>query len=151
MNFEQMVQEILGRGKIGYDELMSRIKQRQEELSGFVTPEGAAIIVGRELGVELMKREPEIRELNIEDLMPGMSNIDIVGRAIRIHEPRTFERTDGSAGRVANLILQDKTGQVKVVFWDDKVSLIEEGKIQKGMALRVKGAYVRQEIGRARV
>lgn len=144
MNFEQMVQEILGRGKISYDELMSRIKQRQEELSGFVTPEGAAIIVGRELGVQLVRREPEVRELNIEDLMPGMSNVDIVGRTMRIYEPRTFERTDGSAGRVANLILQDKTGQVKVVLWDDKVSLIEEGRIQKGMALRVKGAYLRQ-------
>jgi replication factor A1 len=144
MNFEQMIQEILGSGKIGYDELMSRIKRRQDELSGFVTPEGAAMIVGRELGVELVKREPEIRELNIEDLMPGMSNVDIVGRVTRIHEPRTFERTDGSAGRVANLILQDKTGQVKVVLWDDKVPLIEEGKIQKGMALRVKGAYLRQ-------
>ena len=146
MSFEQMVQEILGRGKIGYDELMSRIKQRQDELSGFVTPEGAAIIVGRELGVELVRREPEVRELKIEDLMSGMSNVDIVGRVIRVHEPRTFERTDGSAGRVANLMLQDKTGQIRVVLWDDKASLIEEGKIQKGMALRVKGAYVRQGI-----
>jgi len=146
MSFEQMVQEILGRGKIGYDELMSRIKQKQDELSGFVTPEGAAIIVGRELGVELVRREPEVRELKIEDLMSGMSNVDMVGRVIRIHEPRTFERTDGSAGRVANLMIQDKTGQVRVVLWDDKVSLIEEGKIQKGMALRVKGAYIRQGV-----
>ena len=144
MSFEQMVQEILGRGKIGYDELMSRIKQRQDELSGFVTPEGAAIIVGRELGVELVRKEPEVRELKIEDLMSGMSNVDIVGRVIRVYEPRTFERMDGSAGRVANLMLQDKTGQIRVVLWDDKASLIEEGKIQKGMALRVKGAYVRQ-------
>ena len=146
MSFEQMVQEILGRGKIGYDELMSRIKQRQDELSGFVTPEGAAIIVGRELGVELVRREPEVRELKIEDLMSGMSNVDIVGRVIRVYEPRTFERMDGSAGRVANLMLQDKTGQIRVVLWDDKASLIEEGKIQKGTALRVKGAYIRQGI-----
>jgi len=146
MSFEQMVQEILGRGKIGYDELMSRIKQRQDELSGFVTPEGAAIIVGRELGVELVRREPEVRELKIEDLMSGMSNVDIVGRVIRVYEPRTFERMDGSAGRVANLMLQDKTGQIRVVLWDDKASLIEEGKIQKGMALRVKGAYIHQGI-----
>jgi len=146
MNFEQMVQEILEHGKIKHDELMSRIKQKQDELSGFVTPEGAAIIVGRELGIELVKKEPEIRELKIEDLMSGMSNVDIVGRVIRIYEPRAFERMDGSTGRVTNLMLQDKTGQVRVVFWDDKVSLVENGKIQKGMALQIKGAYVRQGI-----
>jgi replication factor A1 len=146
MNFEQMVQKILGSEKIDHDELMSRIKQKQDELSGFVTPEGAAIIVGRELGIELVKRELEVRELKIEDLMSGMSNVDIVGRVIRIYEPRTFERMDGSAGRVANLMLQDKTGQVRVVLWDDKVSFIEEGKIQKGIPLQIKGAYVRQGI-----
>jgi replication factor A1 len=141
-----MVQEILGRAKIGYDELMARIKGKQDELSGFVTPEGAAIIVGRELGVELAKKEPVVRELRIEDLIPGMSNVDIIGRVTRIYEPRTFERMDGSGGRVANLLLQDKTGQIRVVLWNDKVSLVEEGKIQKGETLQIRGAYVRQGI-----
>lgn len=144
MNFEQMVSEILGRTGISHDELMARIRQKQEELSGFVTTEGAAIIVGRELGVELVRKEPEVRELRIEDLIPGMSKVDIVGRVVRVYEPRAFQRLDGSQGRVANLLLQDRTGQVRVVLWDDKVSLVEMGEIQKGIAVQIKGAYVRQ-------
>ena len=52
MNFDDMVKVILERGKVSRDELMSKIRQKQDELSGFITSEGAAIIVGRELGVE---------------------------------------------------------------------------------------------------
>jgi len=51
---------ILERGKVGRDELMSKIRQKQEELSGFITSEGAAIIIGRELGVEFGRKEPEV-------------------------------------------------------------------------------------------
>jgi hypothetical protein len=59
MSFDDMVKVILDHGKLSRDELMSKIRQKQEELSGFITSEGAAIIVGRELGVEFGKKEPE--------------------------------------------------------------------------------------------
>jgi len=68
MSFDDMVKTILERGKVSRDELMSKIRQKQDELSGFITSEGAAIIVGRELGVEFGRKEPEVRELTIDDL-----------------------------------------------------------------------------------
>ena len=34
----------------------------------FLSSVGAAIIVGRELGVEFGRKEPEVRELTIDDL-----------------------------------------------------------------------------------
>jgi replication factor A1 len=146
MNFDEMIQEILERTKLDRDELMARIKQKQDELAGFVTPEGAAIIVGRELGVELVRREPEVRQLRIEDLCPGMSNVDIVGRVVRVYEPRNFQRVDGSQGRVASLLLEDSTGRVRLVLWNEDVEPIERGEVQKGMVLQVRGAFVRKGI-----
>ena len=53
MNFDQLIQEIMKHAKISRDELMARINQKREELGALVTPEGLAMIVGRELGVEL--------------------------------------------------------------------------------------------------
>lgn len=144
MNFDEMVREILERTKLDHDELMARIKQKQDELAGFVTPEGAAIIVGRELGVELVRKEPEVRQLRIEDLCPGMSNVDIVARVVRVHEPRSFQRPDGSQGRVASLLLEDSTGKVRLVLWNKDVEPIERGEVQRGMALQVRGAFVRK-------
>ncbi len=146
MSFDEMVKVILERAKISRDELMARVRQKQDELSGFITAEGAAIIVGRDLGVEIVKKEPEIRELTIDDITAGMSGVDIVGRVTRVYEPRTFQRVDGSQGKVGSLSIQDQTGQIRVVLWDDKVSLLEEGKVRKGAAIQIRGAYVKQGI-----
>jgi replication factor A1 len=146
MSFDDMVKVILERAKVSRDELMSKIRQKQDELSGFITSEGAAIIVGRGLGVEFVKKEPEVRELTIDDITAGMSGVDIVGRVTRIYEPRNFQRVDGSQGKVGSLMIQDQTGQVRVVLWDDKVSLLDEGKLNKGAAIQIRGAYVRNGI-----
>lgn len=144
MNFEQMVKKILESSKLGHDELMTRIRNKQEELSGFITLEGAANIVARELGIIFEHKEPEVRALHIEDLIPGMSKVDIVARVARIHEPREFPRPSGRPGWVGSLLLQDGTGQIRLTLWDDKTSLIKEGKLQKGTIVRVQNAYVRQ-------
>lgn len=143
MNFDQMVGKILEQSKLGRDELMARIRSKQEELSGFITLEGAANIVGREMGIIFERKEPEIRALRIEDLIPGMSRVDLVARVVRIHEPREFKRPSGRPGLVGSLLLQDGTGQVKITLWDDKTALIKERKIQKGDIVRIQNAYVR--------
>ncbi len=50
-DFESIVKRILKRTSIGYAELLNRICKKREEL-GVVTLEGAARMVGKELGVE---------------------------------------------------------------------------------------------------
>lgn len=144
LNFEQMVEKILADSKLNYDELMARIHGKQKELGGFITMEGAANIVARELGIVFEHREPQVRALRVEDLIPGMSKVDIVARVARIHEPREFQRSSGTPGQVGSLLLQDGTGRVRLTLWNDKTSLIKEGKIQKGDIVRVQNAYVRQ-------
>ncbi|MDI6883665.1 MAG: DUF2240 family protein [Hadesarchaea archaeon] len=144
MNFEQMVEKILEVSKLSHDEVMARIRSKQEELSGFITLEGAANIVARELGIVFERKEPEVKPLRIEDLIPGMSKVDLVARIARIREPREFPRPSGRPGLVGSLLLQDGTGQVRLTLWDDKTSLVKERKVQKGDIIRVKNAFVRQ-------
>ncbi|MCD6248311.1 MAG: DUF2240 family protein [Hadesarchaea archaeon] len=142
-NFDDIVRKILEKTGLDRNELMARIRRKQEELSGFITPEGAAAIVAREFGIVPERKIPEVRKLTISDLSPGMSNVDIVARVVRVYEPREFERRDGSKGQVASVILQDSTGQIRGVLWDKHVSLIKENKIRKGVSIRVCGAYVK--------
>lgn len=144
INFDQMVERILEHSKLSRDELLARIRGKQEELSGFITLEGAANIVGREMGIILERKEPEVRALKIEDLIPGMSRVDLVARVVRIHEPREFPRPSGRSGLVGSLLLQDGTGQVRLALWDDKTTLIKEGRVQKGDIVRIQNAYVRR-------
>ncbi len=129
---EEIVQEVTEKPDAEREKVIEEIEEKQEELSGFITPEGAAIIIARKYGVIPEREEPEVRKLRIEDLSEGMSNVDIVGRIARVLEPQEFDRKDGSKGKVANLTLIDKTGEVRVVLWGKMADLVLEREIQKG-------------------
>ncbi|MGQ9788567.1 MAG: DUF2240 family protein, partial [Candidatus Hadarchaeaceae archaeon] len=144
MTFEQMVQGILEATRLNRDEVLSKIRSKQDELGGFVTLEGAANIVAREFGVIFERKEPEVRPLRIEDLLPGMSKVDILARVVRIQEPREFQRPGGRSGQVGSLILQDSTGEIRLVLWDEKTSVLKQGGLKKGDIIMVQGAYVRE-------
>jgi replication factor A1 len=148
MNFEQMVQRILESSGLSRDEVMSRIRAKQEELGGFVTLEGAANIVARELGIVFERREPETRSLRIEDLLPGMSKVELLARVVRVQEPREFQRPGGKSGQVGSMVLQDSTGEIRLVLWDEKAEILKQGGLKKGDIVRVQGAYVRQGLDR---
>ena len=81
----------------------------------------------------------------VEDLTLGASDVDLVGRVLDTDSIRTFDRDDGSEGRVANLTLGDETGRVRVTLWDDKADLAEE--FAAGEVVEVGDGYVRERDG----
>lgn len=141
---EQIIQQVMEETDADREEIAEKIEEKQEELSGFITPEGAATIIARNYGVKLEREEPEVRKLLIEDLSEGMSNIDIVGRVKRTFEPREFKRKDGSTGKVCNIVLMDKTGEIRTVLWDKMADLVSEGEIRKGTVVRLERAYIKK-------
>jgi replication factor A1 len=58
---------------------------------------------------------------------------------------RTFDRDDGSEGRVANLVIGDETGRVRVTLWDDMADRATE--IEPETTVEVVDGYVRERDG----
>ena len=81
----------------------------------------------------------------VEDLSLGASDVDLVGQVLDTDSIRTFDRDDGSEGRVANLTLGDETGRVRVTLWDDKADLADE--FEAGEVVEVGDGYVREREG----
>lgn len=93
--------------------------------------------------------EEELRKLNvekIEELEPNMQNITVLGRISNKFDVSTFERKDGSTGRVANLLIFDDTDEARVSFWDDKINKFRE--IGKGDLIKVTNAYTKTNRGK---
>ncbi|KXA96226.1 hypothetical protein AKJ37_05740, partial [candidate division MSBL1 archaeon SCGC-AAA259I09] len=141
---EKVIQQIEEEAGVTREKIQEKIEAKREELSGFITPEGAATIVARSYGITPEREEPEVRKLMIEDLCEGMSNIDIVGRVSRVFEPREFEQKDGSTGKVANIVLIDGTGEIRTVLWGDRADLVGREEIRKGTTLGLEGVYVKR-------
>jgi replication factor A1 len=86
-----------------------------------------------------------VDEYRIEDLSLGLSDVNLRGRVLDTDAVRTFDRDDGSEGRVANLTLGDETGRVRVTLWDDRADRAEE--LGPGDAVEVVDGYTRERDG----
>jgi len=82
---------------------------------------------------------------SIESLTLGQSDVTLQGLVLGTDSIRTFDRDDGSTGRVANLTLGDETGRVRVTLWDERTDRAEE--LDPGTAVEVVDGYVRERDG----
>ena len=82
---------------------------------------------------------------NIDALTIGQSDVNLVGRVLGTDEVRTFDRDDGSEGRVANLTLGDETGRVRVTLWDERADRATE--LGESDSVEVIDGYVRERDG----
>jgi replication factor A1 len=78
----------------------------------------------------------------VAEIRADMNNINISGRVLDIGEIRTFEKKDGSTGRVGNLLLGDSTGKIRLTLWDEKTSFLDE--IDFDETIEVLHAYSRE-------
>jgi replication factor A1 len=145
MELEEIIGRIVGETGMEEGEVRGKIEEKQKELGGLVTPIGAAHIIANEAGVNLLEGLSKINELKIENIIPNMNSVDVVGRVTRIFPAREFEKADKTKGRVASLILADETGTIRVVFWGKDVALLED-KIEEGDVLRIREGYTKESI-----
>jgi replication factor A1 len=122
------VLRVAGRPKDGYDGVevsADRVEEDEDaEVDVDVSPDGRA---------------------RVEDLALGRSDVTLVGVVLDTDSVRSFDRDDGSEGRVANLVVGDETGRVRVTLWDEKADRAEE--LSPGETVEVVDGYVRERDG----
>lgn len=88
------------------------------------------------------KIEYEEKFTPVADVRADMSDINVSGRILDIGETRTFEKKDGSTGRVGNLLLGDSTGKIRLTLWDEKTGFLDE--VDFDETIEVLHAYSRE-------
>ncbi|ELY64691.1 single-stranded DNA binding protein [Natrinema versiforme] len=81
----------------------------------------------------------------VDDLSLGLSNVNLVGLLLDTDSVRTFDRDDGSEGKVSNLVLGDSTGRIRVTLWDEQADLATE--LEAGTTVEVIDGYVKERDG----
>jgi ssDNA-binding replication factor A large subunit len=84
-------------------------------------------------------------EYRVEDLSLGISDVTLVGEVLGTEDVRTFDRDDGSEGKVSNVVLGDETGRVRVTLWDDQAEMATE--LDAGEVVELVDGYVREREG----
>ncbi len=82
---------------------------------------------------------------DIDSLSMGLSDVNLRGRVLETDSVRTFDRDDGSEGKVSNVLLGDETGRVRVTLWDARAERADE--LEPGDAVEVVDGYTRERDG----
>ncbi|ELZ27618.1 replication factor A [Halosimplex carlsbadense 2-9-1] len=123
---EGQVLRIAGRPKDGYNGLEVSVDKAE--------PDDDA-----EIDVELGEGS------TVDALTMGQSDVNVRGIVLETDSIRTFDRDDGSEGKVSNLLLGDETGRVRVTMWDDRADRATE--LDPGTAVEIVDGYVREREG----
>jgi replication factor A1 len=144
MGLEEIINQILtSRSDIKREEILQIIENKKRGARNFLTDQAAARIAASELGVQVVKK-PLLLRIKIQDLVSGLNDVTLKGRVVSVFPSKTFKRKDWTEGRLASIIISDKSGTLRVVLWDKKVDLVENGKIQQEQIIRISHGYVRQ-------
>lgn len=140
---EELINVVSIKTGLSKEEIKLKIKNKENELSGLVSEEGAAYIVANELGVKTRNRIIE-KNLKINEVLPEMKSVTLLGRVKNIIGPREFTTKKGVKSKVVNLDIVDNTGSVRIVLWNmSDVEKIEKEEIKIGSIIQVRNGYTR--------
>jgi len=115
------------------DEFKKEIERKKKEFDHFFDEETLAHLIVAEEG----RNESAIYD--IVEVKPG-DEATIQGKIIDLGSLRTFQNDKGE-GRVRNVRIDDGTGTIKVVFWNEDTERVEE-EFDVGEEIKVINGYV---------
>ncbi|MBU3897025.1 MAG: hypothetical protein KJ697_03795 [Nanoarchaeota archaeon] len=142
MDSDIIIQKIIEKTGMSYDNVQRTILNKQQELSNLVSKDGATYIVAKELDIDLFADTK--RRLEIKNVISGIKNLNLNARVFRIIPVKEFEHK-GRMSQVANLILSDQTGRIRMSLWDIQIKILDTLKV--GQAVEIFGAYTRDNNG----
>jgi len=137
-NYDKIIEKIARVSELDKSEIERRVEAKRAKLSGLISREGAAQIIAAELGLNF-----DNEKLKINELLPGMKKVNLIGKVLNIFPVREFSK-NGRSGKVANLVIADETSNIKIVLWDtNHIELIEKKQVDVGHVVEVNNASMR--------
>jgi replication factor A1 len=75
--------------------------------------------------------------MKISELKAGMRNVSITGKVDSVGEPRTVNLKAGGTNNVADAVISDESGSIKLSLWGDDIN-----KIRPGDSVSVENGYI---------
>ncbi|PSP75051.1 replication factor A [Halobacteriales archaeon QS_1_68_20] len=117
---------------VSLEEFREAVEAKVEQMGGLADEETAAMLVAHELDDEEVE--------GVADVEPGMEEVTFLAKVVGVSDLRTFERDgDDEDGRVINVEVADESGSVRAAFWDQQAQAVDDGEIEVGDVLRIKG------------
>jgi len=71
--------------------------------------------------------KPVKPESAIQDLRAGMNNVRVAAKVLEVTKPRLVVTRYGNNARLAEAVLADATGKIKLCLWNDQIDAVSAG------------------------
>ncbi|MHA1771434.1 MAG: OB-fold nucleic acid binding domain-containing protein [Candidatus Thorarchaeota archaeon] len=145
LTLEQTIELILKhRPELDRKAVMEMIQEKREQMGpDLVNEESAAMIVARDLGIDLQQLSPRPR-MKIEEITEGTRSVTLTAKVVGINTVREFSRSGGGTGKVTSITIADDTGKIRVVLWDEMTKVVSDGVVNIGDWIQIRNAYVKR-------
>ncbi|MFQ5941804.1 MAG: DNA-binding protein [Nitrososphaerales archaeon] len=65
--------------------------------------------------------------MKLSELRSGMRSVNIEASVVSVSEPRTVNKRDGGTAKVADVIIKDDSGEIKLSLWEDQIEMVKAG------------------------
>lgn len=142
---ESVIRRILMQHKdLSRDKVLGLIEKKKADSGGFLSDQGAAMLVAQDFNVEV--GQAELAEIQIKDMVSGLSDVTLTGRVMAVSALQEFKRRDGSSGKVLRFTLGDSTGEVNCVAWDRQAEGLTNQPLQDRI-VTISHGYTREGLG----
>jgi replication factor A1 len=147
---EEISQEIKSeyekiKDKISYDDFLKKMDERKhdyEDVSFMSELDIARTIIGEYINEENKPLSEANEAHKITELKTGSDNISVTGRVMHISNVKKFTSKKGREGKLANMIIADDTGEIRVVLWTENIKFLK--KVSEGDIIKINNAEVKQ-------
>jgi replication factor A1 len=142
MEIETIIRQILAKHpEFSREKLLERLEAERKRTGGLISDDSLLRMIAAELGVKISKKTFAPTAL-IKDLVPNLSDVSVVGRVVAVFSPKVFG--ENAKRKMASLLVTDKSGILRIILWNDKVSLIENRKIKTEQIVRFLHGYTKE-------
>src|SRR3989344_104692 len=145
LNYEQIIEKIKNEKNVDEFVIKGKIDEKLKQLGDLISLEGAAHIIAHEYNVKVY--EEGRRKLKINDVVPGITSVDLIGKVVNVYGVREFNK-NGKIGKVGSFLFGDETAMIRVALWDTNlIQNIESNALREGRIIEVKNGYVKENNG----
>jgi replication factor A1 len=141
---EEIVAAILAKQpELSEQRIQEMLAYERARSGGLIDDKTLLRLIAARYGVEVVKPVEFNRILSSNHLFSGLNDVSVEGSLAAVFPVHTFRGE--KSGKVANLMIVDEYGLLRVVLWNDKAEIVEQDQLQIGQNIRLLHGYTRED------
>jgi replication factor A1 len=146
MTAEDIIQAILAKHpELSEQQIQETFKAEKCRSGGLLGDDTILRLIAVRYGVEVAQEKTVLSNiLPSGRLFAGLNDVSVEGRLIAVFPARSFNGAEKS-GKFANLLIVDDDSILRVVLWNERADIVENGELQAGQIIRLLHGYTRDD------